>query len=138
MEVEYAPNVDDLLWSKLVVNAAINPLTGLLRVPNGALLELEPARALLGAVARETALVANASGRRLAYPDPVAAVEAVASRTATNTSSMLQDLLRGAPTEIDAISGAIVAVGDECGIATPLNRTLWLLIRAHAMRGKSG
>jgi 2-dehydropantoate 2-reductase len=138
MDVEYAPNVDDLLWSKLVVNAAINPLTGLLRVPNGALLKLEPARALLGAVAIETASVAKALGRHLAYPDPVAAVEAVAVRTATNKSSMLQDLLRGAPTEIDAINGAIVSVGDECGIATPMNRMLWLLIRAHAMRGKSG
>jgi 2-dehydropantoate 2-reductase len=45
---------------------------------------------------------------------------------------MLQDVLRGAPTEIDAICGAIVAAGEECGIPVPANRTLWLLVRALA------
>ena len=135
MAVEVVPEADDLLWSKLVVNAAINPLTGLLRVPNGELLEHAPARTLLAAVANEAAAVATALGRRLSYPDPAAAAEAVATRTATNRSSMLQDLLRGAPTEIDAICGAIVAAGEECGVPTPVNRTMWLLIRAQVMRG---
>ena len=135
MAVKVVPGADDLLWSKLVVNAAINPLTGLLRVPNGELLDYPPARTLLAVVAREAAEVAAALGRRLTYPEPVAATEAVAARTATNTSSMLQDLLRGAPTEIDAINGAIVAAAEECGISAPVNRTLWLLIRAQVMRG---
>jgi 2-dehydropantoate 2-reductase len=47
---------------------------------------------------------------------------------------MLQDVRRGAPTEIDAICGAIVAAGEECGVPVPVNRTLWLLLRAHARR----
>jgi 2-dehydropantoate 2-reductase len=38
--------------------------------------------------------------------------------------------LRHAPTEIDAICGAIVEAGESCGIPTPINRTLWLLVRA--------
>ena len=43
-ETHVAADVEALLWSKLVVNAAINPLTALLRVPNGALLESPAAR----------------------------------------------------------------------------------------------
>jgi 2-dehydropantoate 2-reductase len=43
---------------------------------------------------------------------------------------MFQDVLRGAPTEIDAICGAIVAVGEKHGVSTPVNRTLWLLLKA--------
>jgi len=128
--VELVAEADSLLWSKLVINAAINPLTALLRVPNGELLGRPEARTLMAAAAREAAAVAGAQDLRLTYPDPVAAAESVARRTASNTSSMLQDVLRGAPTEIDAICGAIVSAGAERGISVPVNRTLWLLIRA--------
>ncbi len=128
--VELVAEADSLLWSKLVINAAINPLTALLRVPNGGLLARPQARTLMAAAADEAAAVAEAMGLRLTYPDPAAAAESVALRTASNTSSMLQDVLRGAPTEIDAICGAIVSAGAERGIPVPVNRTLWLLIKA--------
>jgi 2-dehydropantoate 2-reductase len=134
--VEIVPEAEDLLWSKLVINAAINPLTALLCVPNGELLARPPARTLMAATAREAATVAAALGRQLTYPDPVATAEAVAQRTAVNRSSMLQDVLRGAPTEIDAICGAIVAAGEGCGVPTPLNRTLWLLVKALEQKGE--
>jgi len=128
--VETAPDPDSLLWGKLVINAAINPLTALLSVPNGALLERPPARALMVAVAREAAAVAVAQGLHLPYPDAVVAVETIARRTANNRSSMLQDIQRGAPTEIDAICGAIVKAGEDTGVPTPVNRTLWQLVKA--------
>ena len=128
--VEVSDDVESLLWGKLAVNAAINPLTALLRVPNGRLLELPEARTLMGVAATETAAVARASGIRLPYIDPVAQAEQVAERTAANRSSMLQDIERKAPTEIDAINGAVADDGDRRGVATPVNRTLWRLVRA--------
>ena len=131
--VENAPDPDSLLWGKLVINAAINPLTALLSVPNGALLERPTARALMVAVAREAAAVAVAQGLHLPYPDPVVAVETITRRTAANRSSMLQDIQRGAPTEIDAICGAIVTAGEQTGVPTPVNRTLWQLVKALEM-----
>jgi 2-dehydropantoate 2-reductase len=82
------------------------------------------------AAATEAAAVAAVQGIRLPYPDPLKAVESVARRTANNRSSMLQDVLRGAPTEIDAICGAIVQAGEEAGVPTPVNLTLWQLVRA--------
>ena len=129
-DVETVPEAESLLWSKLVINAAINPLTALLRIPNGGLLQRPEAQTLLAEAAREAASVAAAQGLHLTYPDPVAAAEAVAQRTASNTSSMLQDVLRGAPTEIDAICGAIVTIADRHNLPVPVNRTLWLLIKA--------
>ena len=128
--LENAPDPDSLLWGKLVINAGINPLTALLSVPNGALLERPTARALMVAVAREAAAVVVAQGLHLPYPDPVVAVETIARRTAANRSSMLQDVQRGAPTEIDAICGAIVQAGERTGVPTPVNRTLWQLVKA--------
>lgn len=129
-EVEIVDSALDLLWSKLIINAAINPLTALLRVPNGELLRRPSACALMTTIAEEAAAVAKARGHMLTYSDPAAASRMVARRTATNHSSMLQDVQRGAPTEIDAISGAIVRAGEIEGVPTPTNRTLWLLIKA--------
>jgi 2-dehydropantoate 2-reductase len=127
--IEIVPDAQALLWGKLVINAAINPLTALLRVQNGELLQRPTAHALMREAALETARVATAKSIRLPYADPLAVVEEVAWRTAENYSSMLQDVLRGAQTEIDSISGAIVQAGEETGVATPVNLTLWRLVK---------
>jgi 2-dehydropantoate 2-reductase len=132
--VESVPSADDLLWSKLVINAAINPLTALLRCPNGELVARPAARSLMAAAAREAAGVAEACRRSLTYSDPVAVSEDVARRTAANHSSMFQDVQRGAPTEIDAICGAIVAAGEAHDVPAPVNRVLWLLVGALVQR----
>lgn len=126
--IEYDPDPNALLWGKLVINAAINPLTALLDIPNGELLNRPPVRELAATLAREAASVAVAKGVHIPYPDPVIATETVAHRTALNISSMLQDVKRGSPTEIDAICGAIVQVGEQTGVATPVNHTLWQLV----------
>jgi 2-dehydropantoate 2-reductase len=130
LAVEIVPDPKALLWGKLVINAAINPLTALLEVPNGELLERPSARLLMAEIACEAAAAAGALGIRLPYPDPAAAAEAVALRTAANRSSMLQDVQRGAPTEIDAICGAIVKTGEQVGVPVPVNHTLWKLVKA--------
>ena len=130
--VEQVENPDSLLWGKLVISAAINPLTALLGIHNGELLKRESAYEIMRSAAMETAAVANSKGIHLPYADPIAEVESVARRTASNRSSMLQDVQRGAPTEIDAICGAIAAEGGKLGIPTPINWTLWKLVKAKA------
>jgi 2-dehydropantoate 2-reductase len=130
--VETVPDARSLLWTKLVVNSAINPLTAILRVPNGELLERPAARLLLHALADETAAVARAQGVSLGSVDPIRTVEDVAHRTASNHSSMFQDIMRGAPTEIDAICGAVVAAGDQYAVPTPMNLACLHLVRALA------
>jgi len=122
--------IDGLLWGKLVINAAINPLTAVLGVPNGALLERPGARSLMADLAQETAAIAAARGVSLPFADPAAAVEEVARRTAENLSSMLQDVRRGAPTEIEAICGAVVRAAGEAGLAAPLNGVFLRLVPA--------
>lgn len=128
--IENEPDPISLLWGKLAINAAINPITALLRVPNGELLSRPTARQLLQTIVREAAAVAVAQGVRLPYPDPVVAAEAIARRTAANRSSMLQDVLREAPTEIDAICGAVIQAGEKTGVPTPTLRTVWQLVKA--------
>jgi 2-dehydropantoate 2-reductase len=84
----------------------------------------------MAALARETARVAEAEKVTLPFSDPAAAAQEVARKTAGNHSSMLQDVSRGAPTEIDAICGAITTRGELHGLPTPVNQVCWQLVRA--------
>jgi 2-dehydropantoate 2-reductase len=128
--VKVVEDAQSLIWGKLVINAAINPLTALLRVANGKLLESPSAREMMGALANETAQVAEAEKIQLPFSNPIAAAEEVARKTAANRSSMLQDVLRGAPTEIDAICGAVVKAAQKHNIDTPANWACWKLVKA--------
>ena len=130
MVVETVSDILSVQWGRQVINSAIHPVTALLGIPNGELLLRPSARNLLQTAAREAAGVAVARGVHLPYPDPVIACEAIASQTATNISPMLQDVRRGAPTEIEYINGAVVREGEKTGVATPVNRALMLAIKA--------
>jgi len=80
--------------------------------------------------------VAEGFGIKLPFVDPVDAVEDVARHTSENISSMLQDVLRGGPTEVDAINGAVVRLGAEKRISVPVNQTVWKLVKALSVSGK--
>ena len=124
-ETALSHDVERLVWRKLAVNCAINPLSVVRGAPNGALLDRAEDRELLAGAAREVAQVARARGVELDI-DPAALVFGVARRTSGNRSSMLQDVERGAPTEIDAMNGAVVREGARLGVPTPINE--WLLL----------
>lgn len=118
------------LWAKVVVNASINPLAALAGVPNGRLVRDKKLLEVLERVAREAAAVARAEGARIDADEIVHRTVLVARRTASNRASMLQDLDRHRRTEIDAITGAIVAAGKRAKVDTPLNRALFALVKA--------
>ncbi len=119
-----------LVWNKLIVNVGINALTAILRVPNGALATIPEASKLVRCAVEEAVTVAQAAGITIGLADPVAETLAVAQATAANRSSMLQDILRGTPTEIETINGAIVREGQRLGVPTPFNAFLCDLITA--------
>jgi 2-dehydropantoate 2-reductase len=128
LDAEAVDDVRRRLWEKLAVNAAINPVTALARVENGALIEA-PLAGLARTAAVETAGVARAEG--VGLPDETAADAAatVARETAQNRSSMLQDVTRRRRTEIDAINGYVVDRAAATDRAVPVNRTFAELIR---------
>jgi len=122
------------LWAKVLYNAALNPMGALLGVPYGHLPADRDARAVMDAVLDETFAVARTAGVGLPWADADAYRrrfygELVPS-TAGHRSSMLQDLERGRPTEIDAINGYVLQEGRRLGVATPVNDTLARVIRA--------
>jgi 2-dehydropantoate 2-reductase len=135
-DVQTVGDIQPLVWAKLVINAVINPLTALLRVKNGVLLESPSARDVMGRLANEAAAVASACGVVLPFDNPEKAVEEVAHQTAENMSSMLQDVLRGVPTEVDFINGAVCRLGGRKRVPVPVNWLVWCLVKAIPVRGK--
>ncbi len=128
LEVQVGSDVDGLVWGKLAVNAAINPLTAVLRVPNGELTTRPERLRVLAAAAQEVAAVAAAQNITLPFADAAAEALRVANNTFHNHSSMLQDVANGRLTEIDAICGAVVRAGQKLGVPTPVNAQLWRLV----------
>jgi 2-dehydropantoate 2-reductase len=127
--LQQVADLSGLIWRKLLINVAINPLTALLEVKNGKLLDSSAVVRLMGNAAREAADVAHELGIQLDITDPEQAATEVAAATAENLSSMLQDIRRGAPTEIEALCGAVVRQGNKLALPTPVNQMLMLLIQ---------
>ena len=122
--------VDDpwpAVWRKLVGNAAVNPVSALVGVTNGELLDHLASR-IVDAAAREAARVASAEGVAIADGEALRIWRSMAEVTAANRSSMLQDVRNGRPTEIDWINGEIVRRGRRHGVRTPVNEALLQLV----------
>jgi 2-dehydropantoate 2-reductase len=129
LETRISRDIKGLLWSKLIINVGINALTAITRLNNGRLIEFEGTRQILRSAVTEAIRVAKRKRIKLIYDDPLAKVEAVCEATATNVSSMLQDVLRNKQTEIDFINGVIVRQGQELGIPVPVNSVLVDLVK---------
>ena len=122
-------DIDSVIWSKLIINVGINPLTAITRLNNGKIVVYEEARELLRSAVQEAVRVVKRKRIKLSYDDPIQKVESVAKATASNISSMLQDVLSKKRTEIDFINGAIVRHGKAIGIPTPVNEMLTGLVK---------
>jgi 2-dehydropantoate 2-reductase len=129
LDTKISRDIKGLIWSKLIINAAINALTAIVRINNGKLTELESTRKIMRDTVTEATRIAKRKRIKLAFDDPLAKVEAVAEATATNISSMLQDVMRKKRTEIDFINGVIVRQGQELGIPVPVNQMLVDLVK---------
>ncbi|ADH87154.1 ketopantoate reductase family protein [Desulfurivibrio alkaliphilus] len=127
-DTRISTNIQRELWHKLLVNVGINALTVVHDCPNGRLLEIPAARQQMALAVNEAAAVAEASGIALGM-DPLAMVEEVCRRTATNISSMLQDIRQHRATEIMAINGEIVRRAHQLGMTAPANEELTKAIK---------
>ncbi len=122
-------NIEGELWTKLILNCAGNAVTALAQCSYGQAARNEPSRQVMFAVAREAEAVARAAGVKLPPVDLAAAGLKLAQDLGQATSSTAQDLARGKRTEIDALNGYIVRRGAELGVPTPVNHTLFALVK---------
>jgi 2-dehydropantoate 2-reductase len=136
IETTVTDDPERAVWTKVLVNAGINATTALARVPNGALLADEAGERVLQRAVDEGLDVARAEGVDVPG-DVVARTRAVAEGTATNHSSMRQDVEAGRRTEIEALNGELARRAAAHGIDAPVNETLADLVRLAAERNGS-
>ena len=115
-------------WTKLIFNAATNPVGALTLLHHGAATRFQPTGQLIENLIAEGERVANAMGIKL-HGDARALVQKGANAPGKHRASMLQDVLAKRQTEVDFMNGAIVKCGQGHGVPTPLNQLMWELIK---------
>jgi 2-dehydropantoate 2-reductase len=121
-------DVTSLLWGKLLINISINPLTAIMRIKNGRIVELPHLIEIIKQMLAESLKVAAKIGVNIPFDNSLEKVMEVCRNTSQNNSSMLQDILAGRRTEINQINGALVTYGEQCGVETPVNKMLTKLV----------
>ena len=125
LAVHPEPDIVARLWQKLVINAGINAFTAILDCPNGEILTQPFYQQWIEHLCEEISRLMAAAGQPEQAPEALReTIEAVARKTAANTSSMRADVLAGRTTEIDFINGYLVRLGRQHGIPTPVNQML--------------
>jgi len=135
--VEAVPEFEREVWRKALVNAAVNPVTAVRGIPNGRLLE-EPYRTQALELLGEALAVARACGFGFTSEEVTRDFERIVHATADNRSSMLQDMDRGRPTEVDAISGEILREAARHGLELPATRAIVAEVTARSARSTPG
>jgi 2-dehydropantoate 2-reductase len=115
-------------WTKLIFNASTNPVGALTLLHHGAATRFGPTGQLFNDLIAEGEAVARKLGIEL-HGDPRELVQKGANAPGKHRASMLQDVLAQRHTEVDFMNGAISLWGDKVGVATPLNKVLWELIK---------
>ena len=118
------------LWTKLVLNCAYNAISAVTQARYGLIANNPTARQVMEELVKEVLDVARAAGIALKDRELVTAAALKFGDTMANaTSSTAQDLARGRPTEIDSLNGYISRRGKELGVPTPVNTTLYTLVK---------
>jgi len=126
LNAQVVNDIQKRIWVKAAVNAVINPITAICRVRNGKILEIKYLWDIAVRLAKECEIVLKAKGFQV---DVVELVREVASKTAENRSSMLQDIERGKRTEIDFINGAFVKEAEKMGMQITYNDIMKKLVK---------
>ena len=123
------PAIQDTIWEKVAFNAALNTLSAVTGQTVGEMGASEDARRIVNHVLDETVAVAESQGIRLRRTRVEAALDNAYQHHSDHKTSMLQDREAGRQTEIDYIGGAVVRLGQEAGVPTPVLWTLSTLVR---------
>ncbi|MCL4552977.1 MAG: ketopantoate reductase family protein [Candidatus Marsarchaeota archaeon] len=139
---EVSDNVLGVVWNKLLVNISTGALAGVTGLPYGRLYDVPELLGTAITAVNEGIAVAKALGVQLLDEDAEAIwLSAGRGQPASFRTSILQSLDRGSKTEIDFINGAVVRLGKEVGLSTPVNQALVACVKGLEYRNvvdKSG
>ncbi len=130
-------NIEAELWTKLIMNCAVNAISALAQAPYGRMAALPEGKQMIAELVRETVMVAHVHGVKLKNADFEAAAFRLIEGMPDQYSSTAQDIGRGKLIEIDALNGYVAALARQHGVDAPLNRWLTTLIKLREQSRKA-
>lgn len=131
---ETSADIVKAIWSKMLYNCTLNPLSAVLGTNYGGLLASPDAVKLMDGIVEEIFAVMKAAGYAARWPDAKAYKKDFYTKilppTAGHRASTLQDMERRIKTEIDSLTGVVVRLGEEYGVPVPVNTMLYRLVKA--------
>lgn len=121
-------DIESVIWSKAIVNSAINPVSALARVSNGELRRNSMLMDVAMQLVKEGVMVAKAD-RVTPGPAPQSMLLQTLKQARKNRSSMLRDIEAGRRTEIQQLNGFITSLGRRLGINVPYNTLISKLVQ---------
>jgi 2-dehydropantoate 2-reductase len=123
-------NMQKALWAKFMMNTGINQASAVLRSPYGVFQQEGEARQLMLAASDEVLTLSRHLGIGLEEADKTEFLRILDTLNPAGKTSMLQDIEAGRKSEVDLFAGTVIQLGKKYNIATPVNETLYRIIRA--------
>ena len=117
-------------WRKWMVNIGANQISLLTAAKFKYFKQFPEIEKALDEAMQEIVDIAKKKEIHLTTKDKLDMIEVLLNYPPEKKTSMLQDLDAHRKTEIDYFAGTVVRFGEECGVATPVNRILYYLIKA--------
>lgn len=117
------------LWWKFMVNVGVNQASAVMRAPYGVFHTNPDAQALMEALMQEVIMLAGVSGVDLSRKDIENWYPVLNRLSAQGKTSMLQDIEANRKTEVELFSGKVIALGKAHDVPTPVNQTIYQIIR---------
>jgi 2-dehydropantoate 2-reductase len=123
------------LWAKFMMNAGINQVSAVLKAPYGVFQQNEEARKLMVTAANEVLMIGEKAGVGIDQTDMDTFLSIVDGLNPAGKTSMLQDIEAGRKSELDIFAGKVIELGKAFDVPTPVNETLFSIIRSMEMMG---
>lgn len=135
---EIAADIHAAMWEKFLFIASLSGVGAVTRAPVGVTRALPETRRLFELCAQEIAAVATARGIKLVGDAVASTMAKIDSLPAESTASMQRDIMAGLPSELSAQNGAVVRLGREAEVLTPVNECIYgsLLPQERLARGE--
>jgi 2-dehydropantoate 2-reductase len=129
LKTKVTQNIEGAVFTKTIVNCALNPLTALYSVRNNRVYNDPELRELAEQIVLEASKVAEKLNIELTHNNPLALTWEICQKTGENINSMLSDVRNHRKTEIDFINGKIVEMAQMLGIEIPVNKMIYQKVR---------
>jgi len=132
--VELHANMVGMLWKKFAYIAGSAAVCAATRCDYGTMRSIPATRAAIQGAIEEVLAIGQARGASIMEDTLPWAMHALDQFPASGRASLAKDFLAGAPVELEGMTGTVVRMAREVGVPTPINDTLYAILKPWALQ----